>query len=559
MNKLLRLSLLLACLALLSTNSQSQLTVGVTKYIDTLTYPGYNLYFPHGQRSVFLIDNCGRIVKQWDDGIYSPGNSAYIMENGDLMKTGSTGPSGNQWIFAGGAGQVVQLKTWDDQLLWEYEVNDSLQRMHHDIAPMPNGNVLIIAWDRKNRQQSINEGRDTAQLTNNELWPDKIIEVEMVVPTGGNIVWEWHAWDHLIQDFDSTKANYGVVSEHPELIDLNFGNGSGTEDWLHINSINYNPVLDQIVVSIPNFNEMWIIDHSTTTQEAASHAGGKSGIGGDLMFRWGNPLAYDRGQPTDQKLSFQHDVRWVDPNATPAMPDFGEISCFNNRIGVNHSAASIIIPPWDNDNWQYLLDSGKAYDPAGYFWHYTAPSPNDLFSGGLSSVQKLKNGNTLVCSGRQGWTFELGANDSIVWQYRNPLIGGVPLNQGDPIQPGTNIHFRFERYHIDYPGFNGKSLEPGDYIEGNPDTTLCPLIHTGIQFAAHRPAVKIYPNPADNYFYMEGDNLIGAELHILDMQGRTVHSGILTEDKTGISTKGFTKGVYLVRLNSSYTYKLIVN
>src|SRR5207248_2769403 len=45
-------------------------------------------------------------------------------------------------------------------------------------------------------------------------------------PHGGEIVWEWHAWDHLIQEFDPQKANYGVVADHPERVDINFA-GAG--------------------------------------------------------------------------------------------------------------------------------------------------------------------------------------------------------------------------------------------------------------------------------------------------------------------------------------------
>ena len=44
---------------------------------------------------------------------------------------------------------------------------------------------------------------------------EHINEVEPVCLDSGIIVWEWHAIDHLIQDHDSTKANYGVVADHP--------------------------------------------------------------------------------------------------------------------------------------------------------------------------------------------------------------------------------------------------------------------------------------------------------------------------------------------------------
>ncbi len=91
------------------------------------------------------------------------------------------------------------------------------------------------------------------------------------------IVWEWYAWDHLIQDYNASKENYGVVGDHPELIDINYGISSSLSDWLHANSIDYNEKFDQILISVHNFNEIWVIDHSTTLEEAAGHTGGRVG------------------------------------------------------------------------------------------------------------------------------------------------------------------------------------------------------------------------------------------------------------------------------------------
>jgi len=62
------------------------------------------------------------------------------------------------------------------------------------------------------------------------------------------------------------------VADHPELIDINFGGRHA--DWNHLNSIDYNEEFDQILLSSHNQNEIWVIDHSTTTEEAAGHTGG---------------------------------------------------------------------------------------------------------------------------------------------------------------------------------------------------------------------------------------------------------------------------------------------
>ena len=137
-------------------------------------------------------------------------------------------------------------------------------RLHHDIEIMPNGNVLMIAWELKSTQETLAAGRDPSLMPEGDtgLWPDHVIEVD---PNTNDIVWEWHVWDHLVQDYDSSQANYGVVADHPELIDLNYVSGALNNDANHINAIDYNPERDQIMLSVHSFSEIWIIDHSTTT------------------------------------------------------------------------------------------------------------------------------------------------------------------------------------------------------------------------------------------------------------------------------------------------------
>ena len=209
----------------------------------------------------------------------------------------------------------------------------------------------MIAWDKKTTEDATAAGRRPESVPNG-LMVDSLVEIKPTGKTTGQVVWEWHLWDHLIQDHDKTKTNYGTVSAHPELVDVNFGQdvvgaiaatpdgannlrsigyvgntpnppngrgpggpGRGNPDWTHINSVAYNADLDQIVVSVHNFSEIWIIDHSTTTAEAASHKGGTSGKGGDLLYRWGNPRAYRAGTNVDQRLFAQHNASWIPKGA----------------------------------------------------------------------------------------------------------------------------------------------------------------------------------------------------------------------------------------------------
>jgi hypothetical protein len=287
----------------------------------------------------------------------------------------------------------------------------------------------MLAWELKSEAEALAAGRDPALLTEGELWPDSVIEVD---PETNAIVWEWHAWDHLVQDYDAAKANYGIVSDHPERIDLNYsgpGAQSGGADWHHINAIDYNAELDQILLSVRNFSEIWIIDHSTTTEEAAGHTGGNSGKGGDLLYRWGNPAAYDAGTASDQQLFVQHDAQWI-----PAgYPGEGNILIFNNgagRSGGDHSSVDEIVPPVDGSG------TYSGYGPTSPTWSYSADNPTNFYARNISGAQRLPDGNTLICDGPDGYLFEVTAGGSLAWEY-----------------DGTaQAVFRALRYPADYPG-----------------------------------------------------------------------------------------------------------
>ncbi|MCB0714145.1 MAG: aryl-sulfate sulfotransferase [Ignavibacteriae bacterium] len=430
---------------------------------------GYTLFAPMSSTTTYLIDGEGRTVRTWESQ-YRPGLSVYLLESGNLLRTANDRSNQGGTVFGttGGVGGLVQEFDWEGNLVWEYPYSSSTYRQHHDIERLPNGNVLMIAWEVKSSEEAIGAGRNPSLLPDNQLWPDHIIEVEPVGQSEGKIVWEWHAWDHLVQEYDPTKENYGVVSAHPELIDLNRVTANGSADWLHTNSIDYNPTLDQILLSLHNLNEIWIIDHSTTTEEAATHTGGKSGRGGDILYRWGNPANYGAGSAEDQQLFSQHDAEWIAPD----LPGAGHILTFNNgvrRPDGNYSSVDEIVPPYTPEG-TYTRVEGTAYGPEEILWSYTASNPTDFYSSNISGAGRLPSGNTLICEGDNGRFFEVLPTGEIVWEYINPVIASGPLTQGSSIPVGmgggtANTVFRADHYAPDYAGFVGRDLTPGDFIE----------------------------------------------------------------------------------------------
>ncbi len=452
---------------------------------------GYTLIAPMNSKTTYLIDNEGHVVKSWESD-YTPAMCAYLLKDGTLLRPGNI----NNSEFRGpGTGGKIQRFTWDGELLWDYTLSKDRVHPHHDICPMPNGNVLVICWDKKTKEETLSAGR-RVELVRGDFLPDCLLEVKPTGQTTGEIVWEWHAWDHLIQDTDSTKPNYGDVSDHPELIDVNFtnsflenllsdpqelaklrslgyvggggsgqpqgpppgndngGNDSGPQDrgrrgggrgfggpggpeadWMHTNSVDYNADLDQIMISLHEFSEVWIIDHSTTTAEAASHKGGKSGKGGDLLYRWGNPRAYRNGSNADQRLFAQHNAHWI----PLGRPGAGHLLVFNNGNGRpdgRYSTADEIILPIDQHG-LYQREEFMAFGPSSATWSYAAEDKTSLFSMMISGAQRLPNGNTLICSGAQKTLIEVTPEKKVVWRYVYPGAsfggpggGGFELRNG---------------------------------------------------------------------------------------------------------------------------------
>ena len=533
-----------------------QNTVGLLSHDPSKAYDGYNLIYPHNQPNVYLLDNCGRIVHTWEDEAdFRPGNMAYLMPDGRLIKTKRPAAVAGNPIWAGGGGATVEIRTWDNELLWEFTINNEEERLHHDIAITNEGNILMIVWEVKTADEAVQAGRDPENLPDGELWPDYILEIKPLDNNEYEIVWEWHVWDHLVQDFDATKDNFGIVEDHPELVDINYDTSNGADDWMHTNAIDYDPVNDMIMLSVPTFHELWIIDHTTSTEEAATSNGGLGGRGGDLLYRWGNPAAYKQGTEADQKLFYQHDTHWIDDYLNATHPNYRKIGIFNNRVGADISTINVIDPGFDMYDWGFSFD-GNVFGPAEFTWTASHPNPQANWSTGLSSVQFLPNGNALVCVGRFGYTFELTPDNEIVWEYKTPLISGQAANQGDTLSINNNLTFRVSRIPTDFEAFDGKDLQPKGYIENNPDSSFCGLLSSLDDMPMKD--LRIYPNPTNDMVVVEWDGGYKIILEVYDVLGNRVKQIQTTGGRHFMDLKDLQSGMYYIRINNGELQKLII-
>ncbi len=538
----------------------SQLNFGQTRTMglfinDSLqTFNGYTLFAPKQNTMTYLINNEGRKVHEWNASTYPPGQAVYILENGNLLRACMTP---GQLGTGGGEGGRVEEYDWDDNLVWELDFSTPTYMQHHDIKMLPNGNIIMLVVEKKTYAEVLAAGFDPSKLNpeiqqKGYMLPDYVVEIQPTLPVGGNVVWEWHVWDHLIQDYSSAKANYGVVSTHPELIDADGDHRMLPLFWNHMNCIDYNPAFDQIAVSVRGNSEVWVIDHSTTTAQAAGHSGGTYGKGGDLLYRWGNPLTYGAGTVANQQYFEQHDVEWVKPGC----PGAGNFTCYNNGLGRTplYSTVDEITPPVDIYG-NYSLATGAAFGPANVTWHYQATPPESLYSENISGAQRQPNCNTLIDEGGHGDFTEVTPAGEIVWKYICPVDDHGPMTQGDtipvnPVRPDETMNsvFRVYRYAPDYAAFVGKDLTPGGYIE---------LYPTGIgDQTIQSPLIQSYPNPFTTRIGLT--NTIGTEVFVLtNSLGQIIWSGKQIEQQ---DFSGLAPGFYFLKIeaqNSVQTIKLI--
>jgi hypothetical protein len=422
---------------------------------------GYVLFAPMYCKTTYLIDKCGRQVHDWKSNYY-PGLSVYLLPDGHLLRTGTV----TDTFFPNGSnGGIIEKIDWDGDVVWSYIISNDSIGQHHDIFPMDNGNILAIVRHIIPESKAIAGGRHKGTIGGSELYSERVIEIKPIGKDSAEIVWQWSLWDHIIQDASFSKPRFDNIANHPELMNINYAPGQ-SQDWIHMNSIDYNKELDQILLSCHNISEIWIIDHSTTTKQAASHTGGKYGKGGDLLYRWGNPAAYDKGSKADQKFFLQHNANWI----PSGYKDGGDIMVFNNgfsRIPF-YSTVDIISPPI-NSNGTY--NKSLPYGPSSQKWIYKDSIPERFYSGFISGANRLENGNTLICSGLPGIFFEIDSNNSIVWEYVNPVANNDEvLNDGETGGSGV---FRCTQYSTSYSGFNGKVLTPSGPIEKNSYSYSC--------------------------------------------------------------------------------------
>ncbi|MGB0868406.1 MAG: aryl-sulfate sulfotransferase [Flavobacteriales bacterium] len=546
-------------------------TIGTIKNTPE-SLDGYTLFAPLNGYKTYLIDNCGQKVHEWSH-VAESRLTVELLEDGTLIRSAEGDGAHANWTVGGSAGRIEKVD-WNSNVTWSFEYisatpSDSGQyNTHHDFEVLPNGNILILVWENRPQSDVISQGVNT-DYDDDFMWMEKIIEIEPTGTSGGNIVWEWFLYDHIIQDFDASKPNYGNVSANPNKIDINYKKSLNFHpDWIHINSIDYNADLDQILLTANKAHEIWILDHSTTTAEAKTGTGGTRGKGGDILYRWGNPYAYKVGDPDDRILTQPHHAEWI-PNG---YRDAGKIMLYNNGDFWDEIPSRITMfePAMDAAGNYTMPTPGNAFLPNAPFWQYfmnlDVVQP-DFISDILSGVYRLENGNTLICNGAiHGYFIELDSNDNVVWEYFSPAGAhndhGSFLTQGDEWATGLDFRtdvFRAIKYKPNYLGFTGQDLTPGSPLELNPNANACTLYPDTtlepINIEEWKSNIEIN-NPINNLLIIKSDLDYSFKAHVYNLQGQLIYESIIHPDGFTINSSGWHSGLYILELTNSKNQKM---
>ncbi len=201
-------------------------------------FDGYTLFAPMmGDGTVYLIDMQGEVAHSWRMP-YPPGDYGRLLPSGNLFYCGKTAAEGVRFpawtLFKGGA---VLEADWQGNILWEVRHPDH----HHDARLTASGNVLLLTLERVPPEVARRvQGGIPALDGRDDMWSDRILEVTK----DGNVLWEWHAYEHMDPETDRLTMNVW------------------REEWTHGNTVLETPD-GNVMASFRNISTVVIINRMT--------------------------------------------------------------------------------------------------------------------------------------------------------------------------------------------------------------------------------------------------------------------------------------------------------
>ncbi|MBQ3892604.1 MAG: aryl-sulfate sulfotransferase [Mailhella sp.] len=354
---------------------------GTVHYEPDRCFNGYTLWSPlatvmegaekpwqtHG--ITYLMTMRGDIVHHWD--LPFPTFYSYLLPDGHLlagMRTTECAPMrpGIPPHGMGGTMGILAELDWEGNIVF---LHKDLS-FHHDFKKLPGGNYIYLAWELLDPAVSskVRGGIAGTEHADGAMWSDVYREIDRT----GNVVWEWHAKDHLDVDRDII----GCIHTR--------------EEWSHINDLWVCPD-GSILSSCRHLDAVIRVDRAS----------------GDITWKWGSPSSLVRGDihtaPTAVTLGGPHDAHII----PDGLPGAGHMLCYDNGMFRYISRALEV----DMETGSVVWESSKE---KGYV-HGRVP-----FSAFISGARRQPNGNTVICEGGNSHFYEVTPEQDVVWEYWRP-------------------------------------------------------------------------------------------------------------------------------------------
>jgi len=366
---------------------------GVTIYDPDKAHNCYVLFDGRDGRS-YLIDMNGNEVNTWP---YTGFPTEMIDPAFNEGKRGHVICQKEPEIFSN---ETLLIVDWEGNIIWEWgeKAPGGKARQNHDQAPLPNGNMLILAKLETH----------LPEVSDEPVNDQAIYEVNRK----GDILWTWISSEH-IEEFGFTGERKKLLFSkemrpRSSIFVINDMQPLGPNKWYEQGDERFHP--DNIMIDSREGCFIAIIEKET----------GKIvwRIGPDYPAAYGHSVKSFSGKcprPIDA-ISGQHDAHMI----PRGLSGEGNVLVFDNQgaagfppIYLNMFPGSRVLeidPMKKEILWQYDAScSGKP------FWTF--------YSSFISSARRLPKGNTLICEGMNGRIFQVTSGGEIVWEYVNPHFG----------------------------------------------------------------------------------------------------------------------------------------
>ena len=148
-------------------------------------FEGYTLFTPASSTIIYLVDMEGEVVHEWDTDLSS--GALYLLDSGNLLRCARRDDSPR--FRGGGIGGAIQELDWEGNVAWNYVHSDDFQAQHHDVEPLPNGNVLLISWEHRFQEDAVAWGRDPKQIGEEVTQSSRCASLPISTPCRGALPW----------------------------------------------------------------------------------------------------------------------------------------------------------------------------------------------------------------------------------------------------------------------------------------------------------------------------------------------------------------------------------